>query len=83
MAKFSLFEAIDKRDNKNAYWLIQDGESAEGEHRTQCAYLDPKNWPLEYIKRTTFAKPDRILYGNLSLFTINAVDPVLRGKWEA
>lgn len=60
MARFTLIEAVDSRDQRPYYWLFE----RTGPFQSRVAVISKKHETPAQIKRTTFANPDFYLWAD-------------------
>lgn len=63
MARFTLIEAVDSRDQRPYYWLFEH----IGSFQSRVAVIDKRRNTPAQIKRTTFTNPDFYLWADSNL----------------
>lgn len=63
MARFTLIEAVDSRDQRTYYWLFE----RIGNFQSRVAVIDKRRNTPAQIKRTTFTNPDFYIWADSNL----------------
>ncbi|HDJ8553382.1 hypothetical protein WFI_00057 [Escherichia phage vB_EcoS_WFI] len=81
MARFTLIEAVDSRDQRPYYWLFE----RTGNFKSRVAVIDKRRDNPAQIKRTTFTNPDFYIWADSNLeyvrFAVSSEEKVI-DRWE-